>query len=147
MNKMLFSVIFVAFTISYGNCLECYTCDSSQTGLCNFGIASFVMPTVDCDKQIGDSNPLTNWIPKQCVKLTAKDAEGKEYVARGCIPYSGGACDVIMSTLGFFSKIGGGAKDLHCYPCDGDKCNSSISVQPSIAATLILSILFCIFKL
>ncbi|XP_044759378.1 uncharacterized protein LOC123317081 [Coccinella septempunctata] len=147
MNSLLFGVVFVAFTVSTGNGLECYSCDSSKSSLCNYGIASIVMPTIDCDKQMGDSNPLTSWIPKQCVKLTAKDADGKEFVARGCIPYSGGACDLVMKTLGFFSGLSGGVRDLDCYPCSGDKCNSSITVQPSVAATIILSLLFFFLKL
>lgn len=54
--------------------LTCYKCDSSQSKLCNYGIGSFTYDTVNCDEEAG-GGVLTNWIPKQCVKLVAKGAK------------------------------------------------------------------------
>ncbi|KAL3273904.1 hypothetical protein HHI36_015327 [Cryptolaemus montrouzieri] len=146
MNRILASALLIVCAISSGYCLECYTCDSSQSMWCNVGLLSFFMPTEDCSKQGGDSI-LTSWVPKECVKLTAKDSEGKEFVARGCIPYVGGACNIVMKTLGFFSELSGGARDVNCYTCSGNKCNSSFTIRPSVAATVLLTSLFMFFRL
>ncbi|RZC38062.1 uncharacterized protein BDFB_009997 [Asbolus verrucosus] len=104
--------------------LRCYKCDSSESALCNYGIGSFTYDTVDCDEE-AKGGIFTNWVPKQCVKLVAIDHDDKEYVARGCMPGIGGACKAVAKTLSFFSNIEGGIKDIDCFPCDGDKCNSA----------------------
>ncbi|KAJ3623741.1 hypothetical protein MTP99_017408 [Tenebrio molitor] len=124
MSPKTVQILAFLMTISTAFALTCYKCDSSQSKLCNYGIGSFTYDTVNCDEEAG-GGVLTNWIPKQCVKLVAKDKDGKEYIARGCMPSVGSACRGIAKTLSFFSSLEGEIEDMDCFPCDGDKCNSA----------------------
>ncbi|KAK9876702.1 hypothetical protein WA026_014081 [Henosepilachna vigintioctopunctata] len=96
---------------------------------------STALPVQDCSQKSGESvvDFLNSVVPNQCVKITSK-TNGNEYVARGCIPYSGGVCSAVVKILGFFSGLSGGASDVNCYTCDSDKCDSSFSIRPSLAA-------------
>ncbi|KAK9885361.1 hypothetical protein WA026_010857 [Henosepilachna vigintioctopunctata] len=139
--------VLIVFTASAYS-LNCYSCDSSTSSICNVGLLSLALPVQDCSQKSGESvvDFLNSVVPNQCVKITAKDTHGNEYVARGCIPYSGGVCSALVKTLGFFSGLSGGASDVNCYTCDSDKCNSSFSIRPSLAAIIIISILSAAFK-
>lgn len=146
----MFSVLLFFLGISSGMCLTCYKCDSSDSVLCNFGLTSLLMPTVDCQKEVGgEGGFLTSWIPKECVKFTAKDNEGKEFVARGCMPKLGGACNVLVKTLGFFSNLDsqGGPQDLNCSMCDSDKCNSAYNLKPIGFYSLILGAILLVLRI
>ncbi|XP_022916576.1 UPAR/Ly6 domain-containing protein CG9338-like [Onthophagus taurus] len=125
---LILGVIGAAFAI------KCYDCDSSKDIGCNVGIFSFAQTVTDCD---AGSSLIGSFFPKNCIKLTARDANDNEYVARRCgVNVGFNACDIVAKTIGFMSTKDG-VRDLNCYECSSDKCNSAVT----IGSTAILSVL------
>ncbi|KAJ3645740.1 hypothetical protein Zmor_023376 [Zophobas morio] len=141
MAAKIVQVLAFMLAISTALALTCYKCDSSENKLCSYGISSFTYNTVDCNEEFG-GGALTSWIPKQCVKLVAQDKDGNEHIARGCMPHTGGACSSIAKALSFFSSVEGDIKDMNCYPCDSDKCNSAPKLTYTFLGVIMAAVVF-----
>ncbi|KAB0794239.1 hypothetical protein PPYR_13859 [Photinus pyralis] len=115
--------------------LKCYSC----TGFtCGYGLLSFTYPEVECEARTGISvlDAVASIVPTQCVKIVGKDEQGNGFVARNCTPYSGQvACNLIAGAL----EIGSGHKDLECYTCTDNLCNSATQFTGMAVVGLIIA--------
>lgn len=69
------------------------------------------------------------------------DKDGKEYIARGCLPPATIGCSAIANTIGWISSNTdqNGLRNLNCETCTTDKCNSAQKVTGMALIALIVS--------
>ncbi|ENN81736.1 uncharacterized protein LOC109546495 [Dendroctonus ponderosae] len=117
-------VLVLALAVS-SEALTCYSCDTQKSMACGWGIASFTYDTVDC----GSLGFLDSIVGPSCVKLTAKNKEGKEYIHRGCLAGPAVGCQAVAKTVGWVSDQSSNSpdslSDMNCETCSTDKCNSA----------------------
>ncbi|KAF5300646.1 hypothetical protein FQA39_LY11107 [Lamprigera yunnana] len=117
--------------------LKCYACSGFT---CEYGLFSFTYPQVDCEAKTGNIllDTVTKVIPMQCVKIMGKDENGSGFVARNCTPLSGQtACNLIAGAM----ELGSGLKDIECFTCTNDLCNSA----PQFTSMAIIGLIIACF--
>ncbi|XP_018571683.1 uncharacterized protein LOC108911270 [Anoplophora glabripennis] len=111
--------------LSTANALKCYNCNSKDSATCSWGLTSFTYNTEEC----ASAGLLDSVIGPKCYKIAAENKEGGEYIARGCLPPGTIGCNAIASAIGWISSQSSNdadsLKNLNCYTCDSDKCNSA----------------------
>ncbi|KAF2887956.1 hypothetical protein ILUMI_18217 [Ignelater luminosus] len=119
------SLAFTAFILSgilhTGNSLQCYSCDSISSNLCEDPVNATLLNTVFCNQR--------NF---GCLKQKLP-AIGKieKSVHRGCAAVA--FCELLESVSD------------HCTVCTNDLCNSSSALIPSIVVLLLSSIFIFLF--
>ncbi|XP_066259692.1 uncharacterized protein [Euwallacea similis] len=134
-------LLVIALAFSSASALECYSCNSRDSATCRWGLTSF---TYDVDK-CGSAGILDGLVGAKCYKITAKNKEGQEYIARGCLDPPALGCQTIAKSVGWISdqtsKDSQAISDIDCVTCDTDKCNSA----SKIAEFTLLGVLLAIF--
>ncbi|KAK9885362.1 hypothetical protein WA026_010859 [Henosepilachna vigintioctopunctata] len=150
---ILINILLVSLKLYCVYSISCYRCETTSSTIqsqCTDG-PRYGEPE-DCEKpsraNISSRANLqyTELKPKHCLKVTGVDTNGKEYIARGCIPHPGGTCEQVVNTKGFFLGVVGGVKNLQCYPCKEDECNSSLTVRSCLFIVLTIVIATSLFK-
>ncbi|CAG9856489.1 unnamed protein product [Phyllotreta striolata] len=132
-------VVAVLFLVNAANGLTCYDCNSEDNIFCKWGLASFTYNTQECrsggvfDKLLG---------PK-CYIIIGHNKEGKEFIARGCLPPAAVGCSAISKAVGWLSSHliddPDSLQNLSCNTCKTDKCNSATSLAGFTFVGLLLS--------
>ncbi|KAJ8959157.1 hypothetical protein NQ318_022418 [Aromia moschata] len=145
MSSIMFCIVAVLFVVHTANGLTCYKCNSKDSVNCGWGLISFTYPTENC----GSVGFLDSIIGAKCYKITAESKDGREYIARGCLPPATIGCSAIASAIGWISSQssdeGASLRSLNCDTCDTDRCNSAQTVKgATIIGMLLATVLFII---
>lgn len=135
MGSYVLFLVTVLVAIGTVSSLRCYACNGFT---CGYGMLSFTYPEVDCEAKTGNSllDTVASIIPTQCVKIVGKDENGGSFVARNCTAYSGQvACNLIAGAM----ELGTGLKDMECYTCTDNLCNSSNQFRGMTVVGLIIA--------
>lgn len=138
-----YAIYLCTFLLAIGaaSALKCYAC----TGFaCGYGLFSFTYPEIDCEAKTGSSiiDAVASIIPTQCVKIVGKDANGSGFVARNCSTYTGQAgCNLLATAL----ELGSDVKDIECFTCTSNLCNSAPKFTGMAAVGLIIACLAFLF--
>nr|XP_023021865.1 uncharacterized protein LOC111510200 [Leptinotarsa decemlineata] len=119
--------------------LKCYNCNSENSVQCKWGFTSFTYNTEEC----GSAGVFDNVIGPKCYKITAESKDGREYIARGCLPPATFGCSAMAKAVGWLSSSTSNdphsLENLSCETCETDKCNSAEKVVAFTFIALILS--------
>jgi len=126
-----------AFLLAIGtaSALRCYACSGFA---CGYGFLSFTYPEVDCEIKSGNSfiDTVASIVPSQCVKVVGVDESGSNFIARNCSTYTGEtACKLLVGAL----ELGSNMKDVQCYTCTDNLCNSAPKFTGMAAIGLIIA--------
>ncbi|XP_060522733.1 uncharacterized protein LOC132699831 [Cylas formicarius] len=143
MASIIPCLLAVVFAIGAANGLKCYSCNSKDSTRCGYGIASFTYPVQECVS----AGILDSIAGAKCYKITAKDSDGSEYIARGCQAPPAFGCDAIAKTAGWLTGYSSGNQftDIQCDVCDVDKCNSASQLTGFTILGLILATIAFLF--
>ncbi|XP_050302942.1 uncharacterized protein LOC126740803 [Anthonomus grandis grandis] len=135
-------VVVMAIMATTASALTCYSCNSKDSVACKWGLTSFTYNTEECGS-IGILDSIG--AGAKCYKITAKNHQGDEYVARGCQSAPAFGCNAIASTIGWVSGQSSSdpnaVSDISCETCDKEKCNSA----PKITGFTLLGLLLAAF--
>ncbi|CAG9856490.1 unnamed protein product [Phyllotreta striolata] len=139
MASYLTGVVAVLFVVNAANGLTCYSCNSKDSTSCKWGLASFTYNTQECTS----AGVLDSVITPKCYKITGQNKDGKEYIARGCLPPATVGCSAISKAVGWLSSQASDEPDslqnLSCETCETDKCNSATSLAGFTFVGVLLS--------
>jgi len=127
--------------ISTASALKCYACNGFT---CGYGLLSFTYPEIECDTKSGSSvlDVVNSILPNQCVKIIGKDENGSSFVTRNCTTLTGQVgCNLIANAL----QLGSGLKDLECFTCTDNLCNSASKFTGMTVIGLIIACLAFLF--
>lgn len=123
-----YTFLVVALAFNAANALDCYSCNSKDSVACRWGLTSFTYNVETCTS-VGFLDSLVG--PK-CYKITAKNSEGGEYIARGCQNPPALGCEALAKTVGWISDQSSNdpdrITDINCVTCESDKCNSATKI-------------------
>lgn len=139
MASFITGFIAILFVVNAANGLSCYDCNSKDSVTCKWGLTSFTYNTQECTS----AGILDNVFTPKCYKITAENKDGKEYIARGCLPPATIGCAAISKTIGWISSQTSDdpetLQNLSCETCETDKCNSASKLAGFTLVGIILS--------
>ncbi|XP_018571665.1 uncharacterized protein LOC108911258 [Anoplophora glabripennis] len=121
-----YTVAFLA-TLNAASALNCFTCSSKDTFTCGWNVPLIYLSYGT--KQCASVGVLDALIGAKCYKITAQNKQGNWLVERGCLPPGAFGCNAIASAVGWISSEmsndPNSLKNLNCYTCNSDNCNSA----------------------
>ncbi|XP_066137750.1 uncharacterized protein [Euwallacea fornicatus] len=134
-------LLVIALAFSSAAALQCYSCNSGDSATCKWGLTSFTYNVDTC----GSAGILDGLVGAKCYKITAKNKEGTEHIARGCLNPPALGCQTIAKSIGWISEQtrsdSQAISNIDCVTCDTDKCNSA----SKIAGFTLFGVLLAIF--
>ncbi|CAH1116160.1 unnamed protein product [Phaedon cochleariae] len=139
MAYIILSALAVLLAVNTANGIVCYNCNSKDSERCKWGFTSFTYSTEECAK----TAVIDSILPAKCFKITATNKDGKDYIARGCLPAGTFGCSAMAKAVGWLSSTtsddGDSLQNLSCETCETDKCNSADRFTGFTLVGLVLS--------